>query len=101
LKDITILRCYAARWLSVQPTEAANEFSFTGSNFESRQHYQTRDKLQIFVDVDRILAKRRSLLGATTLRALHRVAADDPGARDLKPAKTGFSLKFKGTAEGE
>ena len=35
------------------------------------------------------------------MRALHRVAADDPGARDLKPAKTGFSLKFKGTADGE
>ncbi len=82
LKDFTILRCYAARWLSVQPTEAANEreFSFTGSNFESRQHYQTRDKLHIFVHVERILTKRRSLLGAKTLRALHRVAADDPGA---------------------
>jgi hypothetical protein len=37
-----------------------------------------------------------------SLRALHRVAADDPaGARDLKPAKTEFSLKFKGTADGE
>jgi hypothetical protein len=49
LKDLTSLRCYAARWPSVQPTEAANEreFSFTGSKFESRKHYETRDKLQI------------------------------------------------------
>ena len=87
----------------MQPTEAANEreFSFTGSNFESRQHYQTRDKLLNFVHVERVLTKRRSLLGAKTLRALHRVAAEDPGARDLKPAKTGFALKFKGTADEE
>ncbi len=68
-----------------------SEFSFTGSKIESRQHRQTRYKLQIFVHVELGLTRRRSLLQAKTLQALHSVADDDPGARDLKPAKTGFS----------
>ena len=79
LKDLTILHCYVARWLSVQFTEVANEreFSFTGSKFESHKHYQTRDRLQ-FLFMYNVFSG--VYLGPRPCEP----CTDDPGARDLK-----------------